>query len=76
MNIDGQYFFGDAVFYDPVDPYQGQIDDGRMSITLQPSGRLSQGVDYRRIVFHRASTGEQVYDVDILNSLYDLPVLP
>jgi hypothetical protein len=68
LNVDGQYSFGDAVFYDPVDPYLGTLDDGRIGLTLQPSGRLSQGLEYRRIVFNRASTGEQVYDVDIINS--------
>jgi hypothetical protein len=68
LNVEGQYFFGDAVFYDPVDPYLGKIDDGRIGLTLQPSGRLSQGLEYRRIVFNRASSGEQVYDVDIINS--------
>jgi Domain of unknown function (DUF5916)/Carbohydrate family 9 binding domain-like len=68
LNIDGQYFFGDAVFYDPVDPYQGKSYDGRISFTLQPSGRLSQGFDYRRISFDRASTGEHVYDVDLVYS--------
>jgi Domain of unknown function (DUF5916)/Carbohydrate family 9 binding domain-like len=68
LNVDGQYFFGDAVFYDPVDPYQGRSIDGRIGFTLQPSGRLSQGLEYRRTSFDRASTGERVYDVDLIYS--------
>ena len=53
LNLNGQYFFGDAVFYDPVDPYQGTADDGGFGVTLQPSGRLSQGFDYRRVSFDK-----------------------
>jgi hypothetical protein len=37
-------------------------------MTLQPSGRLSQALSYRHVAFDRASTGEQVYDLDILYS--------
>ncbi len=68
LNVDGQFFFGDAVFYDPVDPYQGRSREGGLGVTLQPSGRLSQAFNYRRISFDRASTGEHVYDLDLIYS--------
>ena len=68
LNVDGQFFFGDAVFYDPVDPYQGRSREGSLGVTLQPSGRLSQAFNYRRISFDRASTGEHVYDLDLIYS--------
>ena len=48
LNLEGQYFFGDGVFYDPVDPYLGRSYDGGFGVTLQPSGRLSQAFNYRR----------------------------
>ena len=68
LNVNGQYFFGNAVFYDPVDPYLGRSHEGGLGITLQPSGRLSQAFNYRRISFDRASTGEHVYDLDLIYS--------
>jgi Domain of unknown function (DUF5916)/Carbohydrate family 9 binding domain-like len=68
LSVDGGYFFGDAVYYDEVDPFPGRSYDGRIGLTLQPSGRLSQALSYRRISFDRASTGEHVYDVDLIYS--------
>ncbi len=68
LSADGQYFFGDAVFYDPTDPYQGRSYDGRVGVTLQPSGRFSQTFNYRRLSFDRASSGERVYDLDLIYS--------
>jgi uncharacterized protein DUF5916/cellulose/xylan binding protein with CBM9 domain len=68
LSLDAQHRFGSAVFYDPDEPFQGRSRDSNIGMTLQPSGRLSQALSYRRIVFDRASTGEQVYDLDILYS--------
>ena len=68
LNLDGQYFFGDAVFYDPVDPYPGTSYEGSFGVNLQPSGRLSQAFNYRRISFDHALTGEHVYDIDLIYS--------
>jgi Domain of unknown function (DUF5916)/Carbohydrate family 9 binding domain-like len=68
LSLDGQHFFGAAVFYDPDDPFQGRVQDTRAGITLQPSGRLSQALTYRHVAFDRASTDERVYDLDILYS--------
>jgi hypothetical protein len=60
--------FGDAVFYDPEEPFQGKSSDLNVGLTLQPSGRLSQALNYHRVAFDRASTGERVYDLDIVYS--------
>jgi hypothetical protein len=68
LNVDGQYFFGDAVYYDAVDPFQGESYDARVGFTLQPSGRLSQAFSYRRVSFDRKSSGEHVYDLDLIYS--------
>jgi hypothetical protein len=68
LSLDGQHSTGDAVYYDEVDPFQGQSRDARIGVTLQPSGRLSQSLSYRRIDFERKSTGERVYDLDLLYS--------
>jgi hypothetical protein len=68
LSLDGQQSMGKAVFYDPDDPFQGRIHDSRIGVTLQPSGRLSQAFNYRRVSFDRDSTGSRVYDLDIVYS--------
>ncbi len=68
LSLDGQYFAGDAVYYDEVDPFQGRSREGRVGFTLQPNGRLSESLSYRRVAFDRKATGERVYDLDIIYS--------
>ena len=59
---------GYATFYDPVSPYQGRASDVSTGVTYQPSGRLSESVDFERVAFDRESTGERVYTVHIVNT--------
>src|SRR5262249_17739076 len=59
---------GYATFYDPTAPYQGKSSDVSTGFTYQPNGQLSEAVDFERVVFNRASTGERVYTVHILNT--------
>jgi hypothetical protein len=68
LSIDGGWTTGAAVFYDPDNPFQGRVDDLRAGVTLQPSGRFSQALTYRHVAFDRASTGDPVYELDILYS--------
>jgi hypothetical protein len=68
LSMDGQLLIGKAVFYDPSEPFQGHINDGRIAATLQPNGRFSQAFEYRNVAFDRESTGERIYDLDILYS--------
>jgi hypothetical protein len=68
LSADTQSSFGDAVFYDAEDPFQGKSNDFRVGVTLQPSGRLSQALSYRYVAFDRASNGERVYDLDLIYS--------
>jgi hypothetical protein len=59
---------GYDVFYDPQAPFQGRSDIYTAGVTLQPSGRFSEAVDFTRVAFDRASTGERVYTVNIVNT--------
>lgn len=68
LSIDGQRSSGRAVFYDPDEPFAGHVRDARIGLTVQPTGRLSQSVSYRRVAFDRQTTGERVYDLGILFS--------
>jgi Domain of unknown function (DUF5916)/Carbohydrate family 9 binding domain-like len=59
---------GLATFYDPVSPYQGRSNEVSSGFNFQPSGRLSESLDFQRVAFDRESTGERVYTIHILNS--------
>jgi hypothetical protein len=59
---------GLATFYDPQAPYQGRSNDVSSGVTFQPSGRFSEAIDFERVAFERASTGERVYTLHILNT--------
>ncbi len=60
--------WGSAIYYDELDPFQGTSVTGTAGATFQPNGRLSEDIEYTRVVFNRKSTGERVYAVNILNT--------
>ena len=68
LNVDGQYFVRRRGVLRRGRAVPGPEPDGRLGVTLQPSGRLSQALNYRRVMFDRKSTGERVYDLDIVYS--------
>jgi Domain of unknown function (DUF5916)/Carbohydrate family 9 binding domain-like len=68
LSLNAQHRFGLATFYDPDQPFQGRSRDSNVGVTLQPSGRFSQALTYHHVAFDRESTGERVYDLDILYS--------
>jgi Domain of unknown function (DUF5916) len=59
---------GGATYYDAVDPFQGDSVRASVGGTLQPGGRLSQSIEFQRVAFDRASTGQRVYTVSLLNA--------
>lgn len=68
LYLDGRYTIGRAVFYDRVDPFQGHSGEYQLGTTLQPNGRLSERLTWERVAFDRATTGERVFTLDIINS--------
>jgi hypothetical protein len=68
LQAGGHFFAGQAVFFDPADPFQGRSRNFGLNVTLQPSGRLSQEVGHERIAFDRALTGTRVFTVNIVNT--------
>ena len=68
LYLQGEISTGLAVFYDPIDPFQGRARESETEVRWQPNGRLSQNVEYERVAFDRESTGAQVFTVDIVNS--------
>jgi hypothetical protein len=67
LNMDGMYRNGWATFYDPENPFQGRSRNSRFNLTFQPNSRFSQGVGLNFVDFNRASDGQPVYDVRIVN---------
>jgi hypothetical protein len=67
LNLGGTFNRGPAVFYDPVDPFQGRQRMLAARIGLQPNARLGHQINYTFVHFERETTGDTVYDVHILN---------
>ena len=67
LNVNAGFGAGPDIFYDPVNPFQGQSSNGSFGFTLQPNRNFSQNVDVTMVRFDRESTGERVFNVDIVN---------
>lgn len=68
LNLDGRYTLGYATFYDPLTPFQGRSRDAALTVSFEPMPQFSQSVSFTIVDFDRASTGEEVYDVRIVNT--------
>jgi hypothetical protein len=68
LNVFAQARFSRSIYYDPKEPYSGRERSYQAEVSLQPSSRFNQSVSWSRVRFDRASTGENVYTVDILNT--------
>ena len=67
LNLNGNFSNGWATYYDQVNPFQGRSRSGGLGFTLQPNQHVSQNVNYSRVRFNRASDGEPIYTVHIVN---------
>jgi hypothetical protein len=68
LYLGGNYGGGPSIYYDEVDPFQGRSRNFGIDVTLQPNQHLSQNLEFNRVRFWRPDTGEDVYDVNIVNS--------
>jgi uncharacterized protein DUF5916/cellulose/xylan binding protein with CBM9 domain len=68
LNINGNFNTGWATFYDPVSPFQGKSRSGNLSVTWQPNSNFNQNISTNNVLFDRASTGERVFAVHIVNT--------
>jgi hypothetical protein len=68
LKLDGRIEQGRAVYYDPVSPFAGQRRRLNGGVVLQPNGRFSESVSLDHVTFDRRSSGQQVYQVDIVNT--------
>jgi hypothetical protein len=67
LNFGGNINHGPAVFYDPVDPFQGTRRFYNARIGLQPNSKLNHNLSYTFVHFERRETQETVFDVHVLN---------
>ncbi len=58
---------GRSIFYDLENPFSGDSQNFSFEATLQPSAKLNQSISFDKAIFNRASTGDRVYSVDIIN---------
>ena len=68
LNLQGNFNKSNAIYYDRVNPFQGRSRYGYFGFTFQPNQHIQQGVDYNTVRFDRASTGERIYTVHIVNT--------
>jgi hypothetical protein len=68
LSLEGRMFYGKAIFYDEVDPYQGNSLNTSVGFTFEPTPRFTQSVEWSHVDFDRESTGEDVYVVDVVNT--------
>jgi len=73
----GRVEWGDAVYYDEIDPFLGTSVNAGLGALFQPNGRFSEDVEFTRSQFDRPTTGEspspsappgRVYTVNIVNT--------
>jgi hypothetical protein len=68
LNVFGGTGRGPALYYDEDDPFAGKSRFGFGGFTLQPNQNISQTAEINFSVFDRASNGERIYSVAIVNS--------
>jgi hypothetical protein len=56
---------GKYIYYDPVNPYQGQGTRAYLSVLFQPTGNISSGLEISYADFHRDDNGNKIYEVTI-----------
>ena len=67
LNLSENFQKGYATYYDPTNPFQGKIVSGSFGITLQPNQHINLSTQYNGVRFNRASNGEHVFTVHIIN---------
>ncbi len=65
LNIHSCYGFGNAIYYDPVDPFLGHRTQLHANFTLQPTQNLNLFAEHSISRFRRPDSGEKVYDQGI-----------
>ncbi len=65
LSLHSCYGFGNAIYYDPVDPFLGHRTQLHINFTLQPTKNLNLFAEHVISRFRRPETGDKVYDQGI-----------
>ncbi|MCU0236142.1 MAG: carbohydrate binding family 9 domain-containing protein [Acidobacteria bacterium] len=65
LNLHSCYGFGNAIYYDPVDPFLGRRTQLHANFTLQPTKNLNLFAEHSISRFRRPDSGAKVYDQGI-----------
>ena len=68
LNVYGGIGHGPAIYYDDINPFQGNSTGSFFGLTFQPNQHLSESIEGSTTRFNRADTGVSVYAVDVINS--------
>ncbi len=68
LKLDGRFEQGRSVFYDPTSPFEGTRRRLNGGFVFQPNGRFAQTLSVDHVTFDRRGTGEQIFQVDIVNT--------
>jgi hypothetical protein len=68
LNVFGGGGIGPFIYYDDVDPFPGRLLFSFFGLTLQPNQHITQNFEGNVNRFKRTPTGEQIYNVTVLNS--------
>jgi hypothetical protein len=68
LNLNGNFNNSWAIYYDPVTPFQGRSRSYKVGFTFQPNSKFNENITFNNVTFNRASNGERVFDVNILNT--------
>jgi hypothetical protein len=68
LGVNARYSGGYAIYYDFDNPFQGRQPSAGLSLDFQPNQHLTQSIDLNTVRFNRASTGERIYSVNIVNT--------
>jgi Domain of unknown function (DUF5916)/Carbohydrate family 9 binding domain-like len=67
LNVGGNVNAGPAVYYDAVEPFQGDRRSINARVGLQPNAKLNYNLSYTFVHFERQETREKVFDVHVVN---------
>lgn len=68
LNIYGGIGSGPSIYYDEINPFQGDSTGTFFGLTFQPNQHLSESIQGNTQVFNRADNGARVYNVNVINS--------
>jgi hypothetical protein len=68
IGVEARLNWGPAIYYDAAEPFAGWSRNISTEISWQPTPRMNQTVEYRRVDFKRADTRAPVYDLELVNT--------